>query len=369
MLAAPPGISSPVTTRVPHGGAMLRYAHWNVAWTIDHGEPSTARIASALASWCGAADLASAATGAALLNAVALRIAIRMHGLPTPEFEAFVDAAPHRSDSHGFGFCFVDPIVASLAAEQAVKIVHDATSRAAAASLRPITDLIAESHAVFGHAWPSKDSTRVLIEAVRRGIPVTRLTDHTPVHRLGDGSHQTTVFKVFTHRTPHVATVLTTSKTTTTAILARLGFPVPANQIVHTLEQARAFASRVGYPVVVKPNAADFGRGVTADIRSEQQLAAAFALARSFGDALVEQHVAGENYRLLVVDGICRGVNHRVQPSVTGDGVRTIAALMEEQAATLAAFPRADEPTVAGFLAGFGRRLDDVLDAPSAKRA
>jgi cyanophycin synthetase len=91
------------------------------------------------------------------------------------------------------------------------------------------------------------------------------------------------------------------------------------NQRVSTLDEARQFVSHIGYPVVVKPNAADFGQGVTAEIRGDEQLALAFARARPFGDVLVEQHIVGENYRLLVIDGICRGVNHRVQPDVVGD--------------------------------------------------
>jgi hypothetical protein len=47
------------------------------------------------------------------------------------------------------------------------------------------------------------------------------------VHRLGDGSRQAKVFKMFTQRSPHLASVLTTSKATTTQILSRLGFRCP----------------------------------------------------------------------------------------------------------------------------------------------
>jgi len=313
-----------------------------------------------LSPWCGDVSPSSAPTGATLLNAAALRLAIRLHSRPAPEFEEFVASAPHRSDAEGFGFCFVDPLIAALAAEWAVKTVHEAALQAATAPLRPIDDLVGEAHAAFGHLWPSKDSARVLLEAARRGIPITRVTDHAPVHRLGDGSRQAKVFKMFTQRTPQLATVLTTSKITATQILSRLGFPVPVNHRVATLDEARRFAARIGYPVVVKPNTADFGQGVTAEIRGEEQLARAFERARTFGDVLVEQHIAGENYRLLVIDGVCRGVNHRVQPDVIGDGVRTIAELMLEKASAVAKFPGPDDPTVAGFLEGTGRRLGDV---------
>ena len=353
-------IGSPVVSGVTHDGARLQCARWNVAWSNGRPDPSPEQIAMLLSPWCGDVSPSSAPTGATLLNAAALRLAIRLHSRPAPEFEEFVASAPHRSDAEGFGFCFVDPLIAALAAEWAVKTVHEAALQAATAPLRPIDDLVGEAHAAFGHLWPSKDSARVLLEAARRGIPITRVTDHAPVHRLGDGSRQAKVFKMFTQRTPQLATVLTTSKITATQILSRLGFPVPVNHRVATLDEARRFAARIGYPVVVKPNTADFGQGVTAEIRGEEQLARAFERARTFGDVLVEQHIAGENYRLLVIDGVCRGVNHRVQPDVIGDGVRTIAELMLEKASAVAKFPGPDDPTVAGFLEGTGRRLGDV---------
>jgi D-alanine-D-alanine ligase-like ATP-grasp enzyme len=353
-------IGSPVVSGVTHDGARLKYARWNVSWSNGRPDPSPERIAMLLSPWCGDVSPSSAPTGATLLNAAALRLAIRLHSRPAPEFEEFVASAPHGSDAEGFGFCFVDPVIASLAAEWAVKTVHEAALQAATAPLRPIDDLVGEAHAAFGHLWPSKDSARVLLEAARRGIPITRVTDHAPVHRLGDGSRQAKVFKMFTQRTPQLATVLTTSKITATQILSRLGFPVPVNYRVATLDEARRFAARIGYPVVVKPNTADFGQGVTAEIRGEEQLARAFERARTFGDVLVEQHIAGENYRLLVIDGVCRGVNHRVQPDVIGDGVRTIAELILDKVSAVAKFPHPDDPTVVGFLAGTGRRLSDV---------
>jgi D-alanine-D-alanine ligase-like ATP-grasp enzyme len=355
-----PRLGSPVVSGVTHDGARLQHARWIVSWSSGRPDPSEKRIATTLARWLGDVSPSYTATDATFLNAAALRLAIRLHCRPAPEFEEFVASAPHGSDAEGFGFCFVDPVIASLAAEWAVKTVHEASLQAATTPLRPIDDLVGEAHAAFGHLWPSKDSSRVLLEAARRGIPITRLTDYAPIHRLGDGSRQAKVFKMFTQRTPHLASVLTTSKTTTTQILSRLGFPVPVNQRVATLDEARQFVSRVGYPVVVKPNAADFGQGVTAEIRSDEQLALAFARARSFGDVLVERHIVGENYRLLVIDGVCRGVNHRVQPDVVGDGMRTIAQLILDKASANEKFPRPDDPTVAGFLEGIGRQLGDV---------
>ncbi|MFM8494748.1 MAG: hypothetical protein ACKOEM_04380 [Planctomycetia bacterium] len=355
-----PRLSGPVVDATTVAGIHVQQARWTVAWPEDTTSHAVGNVlATRLAPLTGEGPLnvfdADAAPPAALLNTAALRLALRLHSRSGPEFAGFVASAPHGADSSGFGFCFIDPVVASLAAEWAVKVVHDAARGDALPA-----DPLGEASLVLGRIFPGTDSARVLLEASRRGIPITRLTDHAPAYRLGDGSRQATLFRCFTHRTPQVASVLTTSKATTTQILSRLGFPVPLNQPVGSLDEARAFVSRIGYPVVVKPNASDFGQGVTAEIRDDRQLAAAFARARPMGDVLVEQHIAGENYRLLVIDGICRGVNHRVQPDVIGDGARTIAALMLAKASTMPKYPRPDDPVVAGFLEGLGRRIDDV---------
>lgn len=356
MSSPPPRLSGPQFDTVIVAGRRTRRARWTVAWPDDALLSPADHILPLLPP----GSSAGAAATAALLNAAALECACRLHARSGPDFEAFVTSAPRASDERGFAFCSIEPIMARLAAESAVHAVHQAISRGPAACR--IDDLLQEAHRAIGNLWPSKDAARVLLEAWHRGIPVTRLADHVPAYRLGHGRRQAKLFNCFTHRTPQVANVLTTSKATATQVLLQLGFPVPPNQIVQTVDKALAFVARIGYPVVIKPNAADFGRGVTAEIRSDDQLVAAFERARAFGTVLVERHVPGENYRLLVIDGVCRGVNHRVQPDVIGDGTHTIAELMRAKIAAAGVWLGLgpDDPLVAGFLAGLGRRLDDV---------
>jgi len=186
LVVAHPRIGSPVVSTATHDGARLQYARWNVSWSNGRPDPSPERIATILSPWCGDVAPSSAPACATLMNAAALRLAIRLHRQSAPELEEFVAAAPHGSDTVGFGFCFVDPVIASLAAEWAVRTVHEATHQGATMPFRAIDELVGEAHAAFGHLWPSKDSARVLLEAARRGIPITRLTDHAPVHRLGN---------------------------------------------------------------------------------------------------------------------------------------------------------------------------------------
>src|SRR5207247_4052800 len=102
--------------------------------------------------------------------------------------------------------------------------------------------------------------------------------------------------------------------------------------VVTTEEEAVAAAARLGFPCVVKPLDGNHGRGVHLDLRSEAAVRAAFpgALAESrSGDVVVESYVAGNDYRVLVIGGRLTAVAERVPASVTGDGERTVAELVE----------------------------------------
>ena len=82
----------------------------------------------------------------------------------------------------------------------------------------------------------------------------------------------------------------------------------------------------------MKPLDGNHGRGVRLDLRSEDDVRAAFpdALAESrSGDVVVETYVAGNDYRVLVIGGKLAAVAERVPASVTGDGEHTVRQLVD----------------------------------------
>lgn len=83
--------------------------------------------------------------------------------------------------------------------------------------------------------------------------------------------------------------------------------------------------------MVIKPLDQDLGIGVVPGIRSGDKLNSAYeaAAALSPGRVVVEKHVDGDCYRLLVVHGELLAVVRRVRAGVVGDGVRTIAELVD----------------------------------------
>lgn len=120
------------------------------------------------------------------------------------------------------------------------------------------------------------------------------------------------------------------SKPTTKALLKALGLPTPAHALVMHEEELPAAMKRVGLPCVVKPLDRGGGKGVTANIRSLPEAQAAFQAVRSLsqGAVLVEAHVAGDDHRIMVIDGVLAAVIRREPSFVVGDGVTPLSVLI-----------------------------------------
>jgi cyanophycin synthetase len=127
-------------------------------------------------------------------------------------------------------------------------------------------------------------------------------------------------------------------------LLAQEGLPIPRH-VVFTLRdigKAVAFLDRARVACVVKPaDGTAGGNGITTGIRTSAQLVRAAVAAVAYGhELLVEEQVAGSNYRLLYLDGVFLDAVLRNPPSVTGDGRSTIRQLLEAaNAARLAQGP------------------------------
>jgi cyanophycin synthetase len=93
---------------------------------------------------------------------------------------------------------------------------------------------------------------------------------------------------------------------------------------------AVAFMETCRGDCVVKPAAGTGGgRGVTTGIRTKWQLGRAAAVAAVYGDELlIEEQIAGENYRLLYLDGELVDAFVRRHPAVVGDGRSSVAKLV-----------------------------------------
>jgi cyanophycin synthetase len=113
-------------------------------------------------------------------------------------------------------------------------------------------------------------------------------------------------------------------------VLRQAGLPVTEPRRVVDASQAIEQARAIGYPVVIKPGNLDGGLGVSAGLQDAQAVRSAFEAARKLSTMiLIEKHIDGRDYRLTVMDGEVLWAIERVPGGVTGDGERTVSALVD----------------------------------------
>ena len=174
-------------------------------------------------------------------------------------------------------------------------------------------------------------STASLVHAAEaRDIPWLRLNNQSLV-QLGYGKYQQRIQATITGKTSHIAVELASDKEETNKILGSLGLPVPRQELVQSAEGARRAARRIGFPVVTKPYNGNHGRGISIGLQNEAEVVAGFERAREHSrSVIVETFVSGDDHRLLVVNGELVAATRRTPGHVVGDGVLTVAQLVEK---------------------------------------
>lgn len=171
---------------------------------------------------------------------------------------------------------------------------------------------------------------RFAVAAKYRSIPVSQTLN---ILQLGQGANARKLNSSLTDATSNIGVSIAKDKFATSRFLAASGFHVPPSASVRGFDQAKNFSASIGWPVVVKPKNLDQGIGVVADIRDEKTLQQSFdaALRLSPAGVIVEKHVHGEDYRLLIVDGEMTIATHRQPGQVIGDGVHKIIELIDQE--------------------------------------
>ncbi|MET0339772.1 MAG: hypothetical protein ABW252_02175 [Polyangiales bacterium] len=231
----------------------------------------------------------------------------------------------------------------------------------------------AQSRHVDGELDPS--SRLIIAEAERRGIAVDVLAPRAEYFRLRHGEKAVTCRESLSDRTSAVALSRCDDKRTTARILRDAGLRVPVQREAGKASENEAFLREHG-ALVVKPADGEQGKGVCVGIRAPAALALAIdQAAQVSARVLLEECVAGDDVRLIVIDGEVVVAGMRRPPRIRGDGSRSvralIAALSEQRARETfgeSHIPVDDETARCVREAGFA--LDDVLprDAEIAVR-
>lgn len=125
------------------------------------------------------------------------------------------------------------------------------------------------------------------------------------------------------------------NKTVTKKILADAGFNVPGGGEYHSIKEAMGnYLKYKDQPIVVKPKSTNYGIGISVfkKFPSKESYKEALEIAFKEDDTvLVEEFVAGTEYRFFVLNDEVGAVLLRVPANVTGNGQQTISELIDEK--------------------------------------
>ena len=153
----------------------------------------------------------------------------------------------------------------------------------------------------------------------------------------------------------------------------RLARNLPAGSR-RSIEDACRFAESIGYPVIVKPNRGSLGDLVAAASNAAELGAVAQAILAKYSVGLVQEYVAGNDYRIVVLGGEIISAYQRVHLFVVGDGLSTIDQLLEQKRAKLPTVGRPNSEIspqdfrIDGVLRRAGLTRQSVLPAGTRQR-
>ncbi|WP_299671196.1 cyanophycin synthetase [uncultured Polaribacter sp.] len=172
----------------------------------------------------------------------------------------------------------------------------------------------------------------IIAEAEARGIPWIRLNKYS-LCQLGYGANQKRIQATVTSETSSIGVELACDKEDTKYLLEQAEIEVPRGDIIRRESSLEDACSYVGYPLVIKPVDGNHGRGITVDIQNYEDALIAFNQAKESsknGIIIVEKHIVGEDYRLLVINNILVAAAKRTPAHVIGDGEASVERLIKE---------------------------------------
>ena len=180
-----------------------------------------------------------------------------------------------------------------------------------------------------GSAAPS--NSRLLVnEFQRRGFERLRLGN---VNRFVKEGRRIFIFGTSTGFTSYLGYRIFRNRTIGRQLINLAGAKTAEGREFRTadFDEALAYAISIS-PCVVKPVDGNLNLGTTVNVNASNFLSAWKAAERETGSRiLVERFVRGQKARYLVVDNQCVAVLQETQPFVVGDGLNTIATLIDEK--------------------------------------
>ena len=188
-------------------------------------------------------------------------------------------------------------------------------------------------YALKGYENMELSTQMLLFDAIQKGVQVEILDESDQFLKLQHKDHIEYVKNGnMTSKDNYIVPLAMANKTVTKKILSAAGFPVPAGAEFSTLEEGIAYYPLIkDKPIVVKPKSTNFGLGISIFQAPANRDSYQKALEIAFSEdssILVEEFIAGTEYRFFILDGKCEAVLLRLAANVVGDSRHTIRELV-----------------------------------------
>jgi cyanophycin synthetase len=263
---------------------------------------------------------------------VASHVALELQLLAGVDVRVAEGCGTDRRQPGEMVFAYRDEHVGRETARGAIDLLGQLLEGGEAGTRRQLELVVARlARLVTASALP-RHTAEIVDAASARDIPSIVLDRRRhPLVQLGHGVHQRRIRTTTTSMTSFTAANVALDKSLANELLGAAGLPVPRSLAVTGAPSAVDAARSIGYPVVVKPRFGKHGLGVTTGLRSAREVRRAYAKAhKESGDenVVVEEHVGGRDFRVLVIGGRVVAVSERLPAHVVGDGEHTVEELV-----------------------------------------
>jgi len=222
-------------------------------------------------------------------------------------------------------FSYVEENVGVFAAESAVRIAEALVK----GEDYPLEEDITTMRQMRDKERFGPSTASIVDEATSRDIPYIRMNNSSLV-QLGYGKNQMRFRATITERTSSIAVDIAGDKEETKRILKEQAIPVADGSTVSNEAELKDLIAEIGFPLVIKPQNGNHGKGASINIKTEQQAIDALAHAQKYSPkAIVERFIIGHDFRVLVIANKMVAAAKRTPAHVTADGKHTIEQLIE----------------------------------------
>ncbi|EHJ53270.1 bifunctional glutamate--cysteine ligase GshA/glutathione synthetase GshB [Streptococcus macacae] len=191
-------------------------------------------------------------------------------------------------------------------------------------------------YALKGYENMELSTQMLLFDVIQKGVHFELLDENDQFLKLWHKNHIEYVKNGnMTSKDNYVIPLAMANKVVTKKILKEAGFSVPEGAELDNKDDAlRYYAQIKNKAIVVKPKSTNFGLGISIFKEPSDPESYAKALDIAFSEdssILVEEYIAGTEYRFFILDGKCEAVLLRIAANVVGDGQTSIRELIAEK--------------------------------------